>query len=290
MALFGIELIPILLALAHVALGVVVLILAKLCRDIVSPYPTEVELTSHDNPAFGMAVAGYYAATVIVFLGATRAQGLPLDAGSMAVLQALGLDLAWAVGGIIALNLTRVFMDRVLITQCNNSQEITEKRNLAAGAVEFGCYIASGLVLSGAIGAKGGTLVTTVVFFVISLLTLVILGRGYLAFAGYNVAAEVRKGNFSAGVPFGLTLIALSILMLKATSGEFISWGVNLGYFAADAISGFLLLMLLRWVTDLALLPHAKIEEEVVRDHNVNAGLVEGVLAIGIATIILFLL
>jgi len=225
-----------------------------------------------------------------VFLGATRAQPMPLDAGSMAVLQALGLDLAWAVGGIVALNLTRFVMDRVLISQCHNSREITENRNLAAGAVECGCYIAGGLVLAGAISAKGGTVVTTVAFFVLSLLTLVLLGRGYLALAGYDVAGEVRKGNFAAGVPFGLTLVALSLLMLKATSGEFVSWPVNLGYFAADAISGFFLLMLLRWVTDLALLPQANIGEEVVRDQNVNAGLVEGVLAVGIAAIILFLL
>jgi hypothetical protein len=77
--------------------------------------------------------------------------------------------------------------------------------------------------------------------------------------------------------------------MMKATSGDFVSWPVSLGFFAFDAIAGFLLLMLLRWVTGLALLPHAKIDEEVVRDHNVNAGLIEGVLAVGIAAIILFL-
>lgn len=281
--------IPLLLALVHVALGVVVLILAKQCKDLISPYASDVELTSKDNPAFGLALAGYYAGTVAVFLGATRAEGLPTDAGSLAVAKALGMDLAWAVAGIIALNLTRWLMDRVLIAKFRNDDEIVNNRNLAAGAVECGAFIASGLVLSGAISATGGTIVTAVVFFVLSQLTLVILGRAYEQFAGYDVAAEVRKGNFAAGVPFGLTLIALSLLMLKATSGEFVNWSASLGYFAFDAIAGFLLLMFLRWVTDLALLPHAKIDEEVVRDHNVNAGLIEGVLAVGIAAIILFL-
>jgi hypothetical protein len=45
----------------------------------------------------------------------------------------------------------------------------------------------------------------------------------------------------------------------------------------------------LRWLTDLALLPAARISEEIVRDRNVNVGLVEGSLAIGAASIIFFL-
>lgn len=281
--------IPLLLALVHVFLGVVVLTLAKLCRDLVSPYATDVELTSKDNPAFGLAVAGYYAGTVCVYLGATQAEGLPADAGSAAVLRALGIDLAWAVGGIIALNLTRWVMDRVLVAGTRNSEEIVNHRNLAAGAVECGAYLASGLVLAGAISSTGGTVLTALVFFLLSQFALVVLGRGYERFAGYDVASEVRKGNFAAGVPFALTLVALSLLMLKATSGDFVSWRVSLGFFAFDAIGGFLLLMLLRWVTDLALLPHTRIQEEVVRDRNVNAGLIEGVLAVGIAAIILYL-
>lgn len=281
--------IPLLLAIVHVALGVVVLILAKLSKDLLSPYQSDVELTSKDNPAFGLALAGYYGGVVAVFLGATQAEGLPAGAGSLAVAKALGLDLAWAVAGIVALNLTRWLMDRVLVSQCRNSDEIVNNRNVAAGVVEGSAFLASGLVLAGAIGATGGTILTALVYFLLSQLTLALLGRAYERFAGYDVAAEVRKGNFAAGVPFGLTLIALSLLMLKATSGDFVSWPVNLFYFAFDAIAGFLLLLVLRWVVDLALLPHARIDEEVVRDRNVNAGLIEGVLAVGIAAIILYL-
>jgi hypothetical protein len=38
----------------------------------------------------------------------------------------------------------------------------------------------------------------------------------------------------------------------------------------------------------LALLPNARIAEEIVRDRNINVGLIEGVLAVGISAIILF--
>jgi len=63
------------------------------------------------------------------------------------------------VGGIIALNLTRMFMDRVLITQCNNSREVTDKRNLAAGAVEFDATAVGEYQLrAGIVDSKGRTI------------------------------------------------------------------------------------------------------------------------------------
>jgi uncharacterized membrane protein YjfL (UPF0719 family) len=282
------DLAPVLLAFAHVILGVLVLIAAKLVKDRVSPYRVDQELTAKDNPAFGLAVAGYYAGAAAVYVGSARPGGLPLDAGTRGALLALGVDLLWALGGVLALNASRWLMDRLLVTGTRNAREIVDNRNLAAGAVEAGVYVASGLVLAGAIREPGGTIWTAVAFYLLSQFALIVLGRIYQRWAGYEVAREIGAGNLASGTAFALTLVALALLMLKATSGEFVDWPTNLGYFAVDAVGGFLLLMLLRWVTDAALLPGARISEEIVRDRNVNVGLVEGVLAIGIAAVILF--
>ena len=123
---------------------------------------------------------------------------------------------------------------------------------------------------------------------ILSRFVLILLGHVYQRFIGYDVAAEVRSANFAAGIAFGLTLPALAMLMVKAISGEFTSWTRSLSFFAFDAVVGLLLLLLLKRVTDLILLPHSQPKEEIVRDRNVNAGLIQGVLAMGIAAIILF--
>ena len=279
---------PILLALAQVMLGVVMLIVARFVKNLLSPYRMDQELTKTDNPAFGLPVAGYYAAVVLIFVGAVRANPVPLDAGTAAAIQALGLDFAWAAGGILALTASRWLMDRTLIARARVSDEIVRNRNIAAGAVEAGVYIASGLVLSGAIREPGGSLLTTCVFFALSQVVLIVLGRLYQRLAGYDVAKEIQGANLAAGAAFSMTLIALALLMVKATSGDFVSWETNLAYFAIDSVVGFALLIALRWLTDLALLPGARISEEIVGDRNVNVGLVEGVLAAGVAAIILF--
>ncbi|HBY58363.1 MAG TPA: hypothetical protein DEH78_00985 [Solibacterales bacterium] len=283
------DLTPVALALAHVALGIVALILAKLLKDWLSPYGVDQELTARDNPAFGLAVTGYYAAVVMIFIGAARSEGLPMDAGTMAALKALGVDIAWAGVGIVALAISRTLMDRLLIASCRQSVEVVNNRNTAAGVVEGCVYAATGLVLAGAIRQPGGSIASALGFFLLSQITLLLFGRLYQRWAGYDAAKEIRGGNLAAGVPLGLTLIAIALLMTKAMSGEFVDWGTNLSFFAFDAIAGFALLMVLRWMTDLALLPNARIADEIVRDRNVSVGLVEGTLAVGIAAILLFI-
>jgi uncharacterized membrane protein YjfL (UPF0719 family) len=280
---------PLALAFTHVVLGVLVLVLAKYVKDLLSPYSLDQELTSRDNPAFGLALTGYYAATVIVYLGAASAGPLPLDAGTSGVLAAMGIDVAWAAAGILALNGSRWLMDHLLVTGVENSHEVTEHRNVAAGMVECTGYIAVGLVLASAIRQPGGTVWSAVVLFLLGEAALILIGRLYQRLAGFNVAREIQGANLAAGVAFGMTLVALALLMVKAVSGEFVDWGRTLSFFAFDVIAGFALLRLLRWVTDLVLLPNAEIPTEIVRDRNVNAGLIEGVLAIGIAAIILYL-
>jgi uncharacterized membrane protein YjfL (UPF0719 family) len=180
-------------------------------------------------------------------------------------------------------------MDRSLLSGVRNDREITEHRNVAAGALECGGYVASAVLLAGAIRQPGGTPWTAAAILLLGQFALILTGRLYQKWTGYDVAEQVRSGNLAAGVAFGMTLGALSLLMLKAISGEFTSWSVSLSFFAFDAVAGLILLMLLRWVTNLAMLPHARISKEIVRDRNINAGLVEGVLAVGIAAMILVL-
>jgi uncharacterized membrane protein YjfL (UPF0719 family) len=278
---------PLALAFTHVVLGVLVLMLAKYVKDWLSPYSLDQELTSRDNPAFGLTVAGYYGAIVIVYLGA--AAPLPLDAGTTGVFGALGVELAWATAGILALNGSRWLMDVALVTATHNSREVIEHRNVAAGALECGVYLASALVLGAVIRQPGGTVWTALVLFLLGQVALLLIGRLYQKLTGYDVALEIRNANLAAGVAFGMTLIAIALLMVKAVSGDFVGWGRNLSFFLFDAIAGLILLRGLRWLTDLTMFPQARIADEIVRDRNVNVGLIEGVLAIGIAAIILYL-
>jgi len=277
------------LSFVEVVLGVVVLIIAKLALGILSPYATDQEMTTKDNPAFGLAIAAYFGAVVIVYLAAAAGAPLPLDEGAKAVTVAIGVKLLWALTGIVLLNGSRWLMDRLLIPHFRNDREIADHCNLGAGALEAGAYLASGAILAGAIRQPGGNLWTALAIFLLGQVVLILMGWLYQKWTGYNVAAEIRSGNFAAGIGFGMTMAALSLLMVKAISGDFVSWTRTFMFFAFDSIVGLILLLFLRWLTAATLLPHARVADEIVRDRNVNVGLIEGVLAVGIAAIILLL-
>ncbi|HLH43355.1 MAG TPA: DUF350 domain-containing protein [Bryobacteraceae bacterium] len=277
------------LSVVQVVLGVVVLVLAKWALRALSPYATDQEMTTRDNPAFGLALSGYFAAVAIVYLSAAGFAPLPLDNGMAAVFASVGANLAWTLAGIVVLNASRWLTDRLLIPHFRNDREIVDRRNLAAGALECGGYIAAAAILAGAIRQPGGNAFTAAATFVLGIFVLILMGRLYEAWSGYPVAQEIRSGNFAAGIGFALTLVALSLIMLKAISGEFTTWTRNLSFFAFDSIVGLVLLLFLRWLMNITLLPHARITDEIVRDRNVNIGLLDGVLAVGLAWMILLL-
>src|SRR3974390_1828792 len=99
----ALQLNPVAIALssAQVVLGLLVLILAKVALRFLSPYSTDQELTSRDNPAFGLALAGYYGGVVLVYLSAAGAYPLPIDQGARAVAVTLAGDLGWSLAALV---------------------------------------------------------------------------------------------------------------------------------------------------------------------------------------------
>ena len=85
-------------------------------------------------------------------------------------------------------------------------------------------------------------------------------------------------------------MIAIGIVLLKATSGDFVGWGENLANFGFLAMVGFVLLMLMRKFTDHVLLPKTTIAHEIAIDQNVGAAWIEGIVSIGMASIIFFMI
>ena len=145
----------------------------------------------------------------------------------------MGANLAWALAGIVALNGSRWVMDRLLVSHVRNDREIVEHRNLAAGALECGATFLRRRCWRARFGSRAGLRGLRSRSFLLGQFALIVLGRLYQRWIGYDVMAEVRSGNFAAGVGFAMTLIALSLLMLKAISGEFTGWGASLSFFCS---------------------------------------------------------
>ena len=274
---FGSDLIQ---GLVFLGLSFVLFFASKVAKDYLTPYEINTQLRKA-NVAVSVSLMGYLFATIIVLLGAFLGP-------SRNLLDDVYGFVGYAVLGIALLNVSRVVNDKLLLRKFCNIKELIDDQNVAAGAVEFGSYIASGLVVAGAIHGEGGGIHTALVFFVLSQAVLILFTFLYDLITPFNVHDEIEKDNVAAGVAFGGTLAALGIILFKGSVGDFISWKYNLINFAVSAGTSFLFLPIIRIVLDKILLPRTDLNHAISRDRNVAIGLLEMTIAVSFAVILFF--
>lgn len=274
--------------LAFVALAFVALLFARLFKDWTTPFKLDGELTTRDNPALGISVAGYYGAVLILFLGPLST---PMQSAEPVPLwRELLVTGGYLLLGVVLLNVARFVVDRALLVGFSTAKEIVRDRNVGTGAVEAGAYLASGLNIAGALHGQGGGPHTALAFFALGQLALVGYGHLYRLLCRYDIHAEIERDNVAAGAALGLNLVAFGVVLFKAVAGDFVDWPQNLTRFAVVTLLGGVLLLALRYLVDLIVVPGAHIRREIVEDRNLNVAWIEGAVLTGVAGLLVTVL
>ncbi len=290
--------------LVYVALGIVVLIVAKLVLDLVTPYKINRQLAEKNNSALGLSITGYFMGVIIVFAGVLYQ---PLNIVRDDQWQWTGdfwLDVlevaAYSLVGIVLLNASRLLVDRLVLYKFNIEKEVIEDQNSGSAAVEAGVYVAAGLVIAASIaGSTGGiegvsevsiaeSALRSLAFFGMGMAVLVLFSLFYELTTSFNIHDEIEKNNVAVGVALGGNLVAIGLVTFKAVFGEFIGWGESIASFLTFAVIGFALLYVVRIAVDFALLPGTRISHELAVDRNVGVAFIESGVVIGASIILYF--
>jgi len=290
--------------LVYVALGIVVLVVAKLVLDLVTPYKINRQLAEKNNSALGLSITGYFMGVIIVFAGVLYQ---PLNIVRDDQWQWTGdfwldvLEVAiYSLVGIVLLNASRLLVDRLVLYKFNTEKEIIEDQNSGSAAVEAGVYVAAGLVIAASIaGSTGGiegvsevsiaeSALRSLAFFGMGMAVLVLFSLFYELTTSFNIHDEIEKNNVAVGVALGGNLVAIGLVTFKAVFGEFIGWGESIASFLTFAVIGFALLYVVRIVVDFALLPGTRISHELAVDRNVGVAFIESGVVIGASIILYF--
>ena len=307
----------------YVALGIIVLALAKLVRDLLTRYSINEQLSEKNNMALGLSVTGYYLAVIIVFVGVLYQPLTVVRDNQWQYTTDFGWDVLevflYSVGGIILLNASRFLVDRLVLYKFEIDKEIIEDQNMGTAAVVFAVYVAAGLVIAAATagagaGAAAVSEVTTaaaagtdaasqvatrdivdvyavlrsLAFFGLGMLVLVLFALFYEFTTSFSIHDEIERNNAAVGVALGGNFIAIGVVTFKAVFGEFVGWTESITSFATFAIIGFALLYVVRLITDYALLPGTRIAHELAVDRNVGVAFIEGGVVISAALILYF--
>jgi uncharacterized membrane protein YjfL (UPF0719 family) len=291
--------------LVFVAEGLIILALAKLARDVVTRnYRVNEEVVANANLAVALRLSGYLIAIILILLGVLYQ---PLSGGGwassaeLAAATGFGFDRAfgeevlrvflYSLGGIVALNLVRVLFDRLVLYKFQLEKEVVEDRNPGAGAAEFGMYVATGLLIAGAIAGDTGRseaegALIALAFFGMGMALLIVFALFYEFTTPFDIHDEIERDNTAVGVAFGGNLIAIGLVALKAVFGDFTGWGESIAAFLTFGVLGFALLYVMRLLIDLVLLPTVRVSQALSTGRNVGVAFVESAVVISSALIL----
>ena len=228
-------------------------------------YNLNDELVKKDNSALAIAIVGYY-------LGLTLAIGGVISGPSAGLAEDLIDILIYGPLAIILMNISAVINDKFILYKFNNVKELIEDQNVGTGVVEFAVYLATGMIIFGAISGEDGSLISAIVFWGLGQIALILTGLLYNFITPYDIHEHIEKDNVAVGVSFAGALIAIGNIIRRAASGDFISWNENLITFISFVILGFVFLPIIRFLTDKILLPGEKITDELIHQEKPNLG------------------
>ena len=278
--------------LIYVALGLGILTLGKILRDLLTPYRIDEQVTKKKNLAVSLRLSGYLIGIILVFLGALYQPLLVSSVDGLGFNREFGEDVLevflYSLAGIAALNVVRILVSRLVLYKFDLEKEILEDQNVGAAAVEFGTYIATALLIAGAASGEGGGPDVALAFFGLGLVALMLFALFYQITTPFDIHKEIEGDNAAVGVALGGNLIAMGLVTFKAVFGSFDGWSEAIAAFITFAVVGFLLLFVLRLMIDFLLLPKVKVSNELAAERNVGVALIEGAVVISASLILFF--
>ncbi|MFK5894023.1 MAG: DUF350 domain-containing protein [Pseudomonadota bacterium] len=217
-------------------------------------------IAEENNLALAMRRAGLYLAITLGMFGAIvgPSQGLLAD------IKILMID-----GALITLFIfiAQQVNDKLILPGVKNIHALKEQ-NLAVGFTEFGSYIATGIIAMACFTGEGGGFVSSIVFFIIGQLVLIISTQVYEKSTSWNVKENICNANTSAGLMLGGIMIAISIAIYGSISGDFNNWQSDLINFAVSASIAITLLIIASKLIDILFLTGTNVATEIERDKN----------------------
>ena len=278
--------------LVFVGLGLVILLIAKVARDIITPYRIDDEIIKKKNLAVAVRLSGYFVGVILIFLGALYTPFTGVAEEGLGFNQELAEDVLrvflYSLAGIAALNLVRILMNRVILYKFDIEKEVVEGQNVGSGAAEFGMYVATGLLIAGSVAGQGGGPDTAAAFFGMGLVLLVLFALFYQLTTPYDLHSEIEGNNTAVGIAFGGNLIGIGLVTFKAVFGDFDGWTSGIASFITFGVIGFALLYVMRLLIDKLLLPTVSTSRALSVERNMGVAFIESAVVISSA-LILFL-
>ena len=257
--------------------------IAKWLQDVLTRFDDDHELFTADNPALGIAKAGYYLGLFIAFRGLFMGEGLSGWPGirdfSLYILLTL-----------ILLNISVITTDRFILNRFKIYDLICKDRNEGVAWALVGTYIASASILAGAMSGDDVPLLLSCAeitgYFIASQLLLIVAALFFRLF-NKSIHDDLAKGNSAAGISFCGFLAAIGIILGSHASGNMTLAPQDLCSFGGYSLGSIVFLVICRKLLFNYLFASGhNLQKEVFDDQNRAAGWIYASGSIGLALMV----
>jgi uncharacterized membrane protein YjfL (UPF0719 family) len=259
------------------------LFIARILFDRVVSFKVE-EQVKNGNCAPVIAFMGYLIGITFVLAGAFIGPSMGrfrLD---------LLLYLAYGLVGIILMSVSTFIVDKIMLHKFDTKKELLEDKNIGTAAVYFGIYLATGLIVAACVNGEYGGVLSSIIYYLMGIFFMFLFIKVYNLITPYCIHEEIEKDNYAVGIALAGNIIAMGLILMKATLGDAVNLGIkaNLILYFIDLSAIFLLLPVARFILGNFIIRHVKLNKEI-QSNNVSAGLIEFVSIICFALIIFFM-
>ena len=270
---------PVLTSLIYVFVSCIMLFLSKVLFDLIAPFKIK-EQVKEKNPTPIIAFCGYLVGITFVLVGAfvgPSTQSFKTD---------LIMYVLYSLLGIVLVNLSGFVTDKIMLSKFSTAKEMLEDKNIGTAAVHSGFYLATGLIVAACVNGEYGGLLSTVVYYLAGMIFLFIFLKVYDLITPYSIHEELEKDNYAVGIALAGNIVAIGLILMKATLGDVSDWQRGAILYLVDLASIILLLPGVRFILGNVII--SKINEEI-KENNISAGLIEFAGIICFALIIFFM-
>lgn len=239
------------------------------------------ELSSKDNNAFGVSLAGAMIAVSMMLTGVISG-----DAGYSLANEALTVIL-FGIIGIVLMWLTRIAFDRLSFPGLSIHEQIM-KGNMAAGIIDACNMLATAIIIRGAMSWVDGNITMALIAVIVSFIASQIImalatlyrvkifekrhkgRRLHVAIEDDNIALALRFSAYRIGIAIA---VSAAFTAVEYDASAFIN--VFIVWFSI-ALALFILLTLIAIIIRLGVLHRVNIAEEVGEQANIAVGAIEG--------------
>lgn len=279
---------PVLVSLIYIILSCSILIFAKWLYTKALKYNMYDEIKAGNVTAV-IPYCGFLLGNVAILIGAY------VGDSTMLLRYDLIYYLVYAILGILLMIFSGFIVEKTILHQFDNKDEIVRDRNIGTAAVYFGMYVASGLIISACV--TGDTLATygrwyglisSIVYYVLGMLFLIVFAKIYDKLTPYSLLDEIEQDNVAVGIAFGGNIIAIGLILMRATIGDIGTWQHGLLLYFIDLTAILLLLPSVAFILDRLVVKSINIKKEI-KNNNVACGLAEAFVIVGFAILIFYM-